>query len=48
MKVYQDAFVNNDIYAAAAQAVIIALATLALSFGFLKAANSRTKQGDSR
>ncbi|MFD9503865.1 carbohydrate ABC transporter permease [Streptomyces sp. NPDC060035] len=48
MKVYQDAFVNNDIYAAAAQAVIIALATLALSFGFLRAANSRTKQGDSR
>ncbi len=48
MKVYQDAFVNNDVHAAAAQAVIIALATLALSFGFLKAANSRTKQGDPR
>ncbi|MYY14951.1 MULTISPECIES: carbohydrate ABC transporter permease [unclassified Streptomyces] len=48
MKVYQDAFVNNDIHAAAAQAVIIALATLALSFGFLKAANSRTKRGESR
>ncbi|MGW2837590.1 carbohydrate ABC transporter permease [Streptomyces sp. NPDC001493] len=48
MKVYQDAFVNNDIYAAAAQAVIIAFATLALSFGFLRAANSRTKQGDAR
>ncbi|MGW1467429.1 carbohydrate ABC transporter permease [Streptomyces sp. NPDC002308] len=48
MKVYQDAFVNNDIYAAAAQAVIIAAATLALSFGFLRAANSRTKQGDAR
>nr|WP_202453280.1 sugar ABC transporter permease [Streptomyces sp. SID4913] len=46
MKVYQDAFVNNDIYTAAAQAVIIAAVTLALSFGFLKAANSRTKQGD--
>ncbi|MFD7865539.1 carbohydrate ABC transporter permease [Streptomyces sp. NPDC057682] len=46
MKVYQDAFVNNDIYAAAAQAVIIAFVTLALSFGFLKVANSRTKQGD--
>ncbi|MGW2655270.1 carbohydrate ABC transporter permease [Streptomyces sp. NPDC001478] len=46
MKVYQDAFVTNDIYAAAAQAVIIAFVTLALSFGFLKAANSRTKQGD--
>ncbi|MCX5396276.1 carbohydrate ABC transporter permease [Streptomyces sp. NBC_00102] len=48
MKVYQDAFVNNDIYAAAAQAVIIAAVTLALSFGFLRAANSRTKQGDAR
>ncbi|WEH42467.1 sugar ABC transporter permease [Streptomyces sp. NBC_01218] len=48
MKVYQDAFVNNDIYAAAAQAVIIAVATLALSFGFLRAANSRSKQGDAR
>ncbi|MER5633330.1 carbohydrate ABC transporter permease [Streptomyces nitrosporeus] len=47
MKVYRDAFVENDVYAAAAQAVIIALATLALSFGFLKAANSRTKQGES-
>lgn len=48
MKVYQDAFVNNDIYAAAAQAVIIAVATLVLSFGFLRAANSRTKKGGSR
>ena len=48
MKVYQDAFVNNDIYAAAAQAVIIAVATLVLSFGFLRVANSRTQKGDSR
>lgn len=48
MKVYQDAFVNNDIYAAAAQAVIIAAVTLALSFGFLRAANSRTKQEGSQ
>ncbi|MET4646758.1 sugar ABC transporter permease [Streptomyces sp. NBC_01724] len=48
MKVYQDAFVNNDIYAAAAQAVIIAVATLVLSFGFLRAANSRTRKGVSR
>lgn len=48
MKVYQDAFVNNDIYAAAAQAVIIAAVTLALSFGFLRAADSRTKQGGSQ
>ncbi|WP_328722394.1 sugar ABC transporter permease [Streptomyces sp. NBC_00247] len=48
MKVYQDAFVNNDIYAAAAQAVIIAVVTLALSFGFLRMAHSRSKQGDAR
>ncbi|MGC4948194.1 carbohydrate ABC transporter permease [Streptomyces sp. DT224] len=48
MKVYQDAFVNNDIYAAAAQAVIIAAVTLALSFGFLRAANSRTRQEGSQ
>ncbi|MGC5413061.1 sugar ABC transporter permease, partial [Streptomyces sp. DT225] len=44
----QDAFVNNDIYAAAAQAVIIAAVTLALSFGFLRAANSRTRQEGSQ
>ncbi|MFF8176253.1 carbohydrate ABC transporter permease [Streptomyces chartreusis] len=44
MKVYQDAFGKGDIYAAAAQATIIALATLLLSFGFLRAANRRNKQ----
>ncbi|GAQ50932.1 carbohydrate ABC transporter permease [Streptomyces acidiscabies] len=44
MKVYQDAFGNGDIYQAAAQAVIIAFATLVLSFGFLRAANRRSKQ----
>jgi multiple sugar transport system permease protein len=48
MKVYQDAFVKGDIYSAAATAVIIALVTLALSFGFLRAANSRTKQEAAR
>lgn len=36
MKVYRDAFTRNDIYSAAATSVIIALATIALSFGFLK------------
>ncbi|MCX5521949.1 sugar ABC transporter permease [Streptomyces bobili] len=45
MKVYRDAFGTGDIYAAAAQAVIIAFATLLLSFGFLRAANRRNKQG---
>ncbi|MEV7085696.1 sugar ABC transporter permease [Streptomyces sp. NPDC093085] len=46
MKVYQDAFVKNDIHAAAATSVIIAVVTLALSFGFLRVANSRTNQGE--
>nr|WBO76180.1 sugar ABC transporter permease [Streptomyces sp. SBE_14.2] len=48
MKVYQDAFGNGDIHAAAAQAVIIALATLVLSFAFLRAANRRQKQEAAR
>ncbi|MEU3465689.1 sugar ABC transporter permease [Streptomyces sp. NPDC006733] len=48
MKVYQDAFVRGDIYSAAATSVVIAVVTLVLSFGFLKAANSRTTQGASR
>ncbi|MFD6287054.1 carbohydrate ABC transporter permease [Streptomyces sp. NPDC060205] len=44
MKVYQDAFGKGDIHSAAATAVIIAFVTLVLSFGFLRAANSRNKQ----
>ncbi|MFD7706314.1 carbohydrate ABC transporter permease [Streptomyces sp. NPDC059785] len=48
MKVYQDAFVKGDIHAAAASAVLIAVVTLVLSFGFLRVANSRTKQGEAR
>lgn len=44
MKVHRDAFGEGDIYSAAAGAVIIAVATLVLSFGFLRAANSRQKQ----
>ncbi|WP_155059613.1 carbohydrate ABC transporter permease [Streptomyces blattellae] len=48
MKVYQDAFGKGDIYAAAAQAVIIAFVTLVLSFGFLRAANRRTRQEAAR
>ncbi|MGA6225489.1 carbohydrate ABC transporter permease [Streptomyces umbrinus] len=44
MKVYQDAFRKGDIHSAAATAVIIAIVTLVLSFGFLRAANSRNKQ----
>jgi multiple sugar transport system permease protein len=44
MKVYRDAFGSGDIYAAAAEAVLIAVVTLVLSFGFLRAANRRKKQ----
>ncbi|MFI8189293.1 carbohydrate ABC transporter permease [Streptomyces sp. NPDC085946] len=48
MKVYQDAFGKGDIHAAAAQATIIALVTLLLSFGFLRASNRRQKQEAAR
>ncbi|MGW0712174.1 carbohydrate ABC transporter permease [Streptomyces sp. NPDC002643] len=48
MKVYQDAFGEGDIYSAAAGAVVIAVATLVLSFGFLRAANTRSKQEAAR
>lgn len=48
MKVYRDAFGTGDIYQAAAEAVIIAIATLVLSFGFLRAANRRNKQEAAR
>jgi multiple sugar transport system permease protein len=48
MKVYQDAFGNGDIHAAAAQATLIALATLVLSFGFLRAVNRRDRQETAR
>ncbi|MFF4353512.1 carbohydrate ABC transporter permease [Streptomyces sp. NPDC001530] len=48
MKVYRDAFGAGDIYSAAAEAVIIAIVTLFLSFGFLRAANSRNKQEEAR
>ncbi|GGV40612.1 ABC transporter permease [Streptomyces longisporoflavus] len=48
MKVYQDAFGKGDINSAAATAVIIAVVTLLLSFGFLRAANSRTKKEATR
>jgi len=41
MTVYRDAFVRNDIYSAAALSVVIALATLVLSFGFLRLVQRR-------
>ncbi|MGW2238191.1 carbohydrate ABC transporter permease [Streptomyces sp. NPDC001759] len=48
MTVYQDAFRKGDIYQAAAEAVIIAVVTLVMSFGFLRAANRRQKQEATR
>ena len=41
MKVYRDAFTRDDIYSAAATSVIIAVATFALSFGFLRLVQRR-------
>lgn len=48
MKVHRDAFGDGDTYSAAAQAVIIAVVTLLLSFGFLRAANRRQRQEAAR
>jgi multiple sugar transport system permease protein len=41
MKIYQEAFVRDDIYTAAASSVVLALATLVLSFGFLRLVQAR-------
>jgi multiple sugar transport system permease protein len=41
MKIYRDAFVRNDPYAAAAASTVLALAMLVLSFGFLRLVGSR-------
>jgi multiple sugar transport system permease protein len=41
MKVYRDAFVRNDVHAAAATSVIIALVTFVVSYGFLKLVGKR-------
>ncbi len=48
MKVYRDAFGTGDIHAAAATAVVIAVVTLALSFGFLRVAGARTRQEEAQ
>ncbi|MFE0650877.1 carbohydrate ABC transporter permease [Streptomyces sp. NPDC059534] len=48
MKVYSDAFTGGNIYAASATAVVLALATFALSFALLRVSNRRTTQGASR
>jgi multiple sugar transport system permease protein len=41
MKIYQDGFARNDLYSAAATSLLLALATLVLSFGFLKLVQQR-------
>jgi multiple sugar transport system permease protein len=41
MTVYRDAFTQNDIYTASAASVMIAVATFALSFGFLRLIQGR-------
>nr|WP_225800015.1 sugar ABC transporter permease [Streptomyces sp. NK15101] len=48
MKVYGDAFTGGNIHAASATAVVLALATFALSFTLLRASNRRTAQGAGR
>ena len=47
MKVYRDAFIQGGLYSAAATSVVIAVATLVLSFGFLKLANRRATEATS-
>ena len=44
MKVYRDAFVQGGLYSAAATAVVIAVVTLVLSFGFLRLVNRRATE----
>jgi multiple sugar transport system permease protein len=41
MKIYRDAFVTGDLYAAAATAMVIAGISLVLSFGFLRVVKNR-------
>ncbi len=41
MKVYRDAFVTGDLYAAAATSMVIAAISLVLSFGFLRVVKNR-------
>ncbi|WP_432825151.1 carbohydrate ABC transporter permease [Dactylosporangium sp. CA-092794] len=41
MKIYQDAFARDDIHTAAAASVVLAAATLVLSFGFLRLVQRR-------
>ncbi|UYQ66367.1 carbohydrate ABC transporter permease [Streptomyces peucetius] len=48
MKVYNDAFVAGNVYAASATAVVLAAATFLLSFSLLRASDSRAKRQGTR
>ncbi|MEW2635235.1 sugar ABC transporter permease [Streptomyces sp. NPDC048389] len=48
MKVYHDAFVAGNVYAASATAVVLAAATFVLSFSLLRASDSRAKRQGTR
>ncbi|MFD2352860.1 hypothetical protein ACFSTC_31560 [Nonomuraea ferruginea] len=41
MKVYRDAFVTGDLYAAAATSIVIAAVSFVLAFGFLRVVRDR-------
>lgn len=41
MKIYREAFVRNDIHVAAAASIVLAAATLVVSFGFLRLVQAR-------
>jgi multiple sugar transport system permease protein len=46
MKVYTDAFVNSDIYSAAATSVVLAVAALVVSFAAARVVQARVAQGN--
>jgi multiple sugar transport system permease protein len=48
MKIYTDAFVRNDIYTAAAASIVVACATLLVSFGFLRLVQARAFSQEDR
>jgi len=48
MMIYRDAFTRNDIYAASAASIVLALATFALSFGFLRLVRERAFAQENR
>jgi len=48
MKIYRDAFAQNDIYSAAASSVLIAGVTLVVSFGFLRLVQRQAFGGEDR